>query len=172
MYFNQTWVIDARWELSFVDEVKGHISKSKDICGHVVRWKCKSGCIWKEEMWLEPELFSVCFIRGMVSFITSHVCSVFSTLAHKVNKVWKWHKIETFDLWPQLICANEGPSSLHWNLLLGSYLCHTWNTVPHFRPAVTSYVGIILHSTALAVGWYLSFVVWQRLASIYIFWIY
>ena len=43
----------------------------------------------------------------------------FSTLAHKVNEVWKWHKIEKFDLWPQFTsCANEGLSNLH--LLLSS----------------------------------------------------
>ena len=29
MDFNQSWVIDAKWEPSFVDEVKGHISRSK-----------------------------------------------------------------------------------------------------------------------------------------------
>ena len=31
MDFNQSWVIDATWEPSFVDEVKGHISRSKVI---------------------------------------------------------------------------------------------------------------------------------------------
>ena len=34
---NQSWVIDATWELSFVDKVKGHISRSKVIRGQVVR---------------------------------------------------------------------------------------------------------------------------------------
>ena len=37
MDFNQSWVIDATWEPSFVDDVKGHISRSKVICGQVVR---------------------------------------------------------------------------------------------------------------------------------------
>ena len=37
MDFNQSWVIDATWEPSFVDVVKGHISRSKDIWGQVVR---------------------------------------------------------------------------------------------------------------------------------------
>ena len=31
MDFNQSWVIDATWEPSFVDVVKGHISRSKVI---------------------------------------------------------------------------------------------------------------------------------------------
>ena len=31
MDFNQSWVIDATWKPSFVDEVKGHISRSKVI---------------------------------------------------------------------------------------------------------------------------------------------
>ena len=31
MNFNQSWVIDATWEPSFVDEVKVHISRSKVI---------------------------------------------------------------------------------------------------------------------------------------------
>ena len=45
----------------------------------------------------------------------------FSTLAHKINKAWKWHKIEQFDLWPQFTSwANKGPSSLHLHLLLSS----------------------------------------------------
>ena len=51
----------------------------------------------------------------------SRVFCSFSTLAHKVNEVWKWHKIEKFDLWPQFTsCANEGPSSFHLHLLLSS----------------------------------------------------
>ena len=37
MDFNQSWVIDATWEPSFVDEVKGNISRSKVIWGQVVR---------------------------------------------------------------------------------------------------------------------------------------
>ena len=37
MDINQSWVIDAAWELLFVDEVKGHISRSKVIWGQVVR---------------------------------------------------------------------------------------------------------------------------------------
>ena len=36
MDFNQSWVIDATWEPSFVDEVKGHISRSKVIWGQFV----------------------------------------------------------------------------------------------------------------------------------------
>ena len=36
MDFNQSWVINATWEPSFVDEVKGHISRSKVIGGQVV----------------------------------------------------------------------------------------------------------------------------------------
>ena len=36
MDFNQSWVIDATWEPSFV-EVKGHISRSKVIWGQLVR---------------------------------------------------------------------------------------------------------------------------------------
>ena len=34
--FNQSWVIYATWEPSFVDEVKGHISRSKVFWGQVV----------------------------------------------------------------------------------------------------------------------------------------
>ena len=37
MDFNQSWVIDATWEPSFVDDVKGHISRSNVIWGQVVR---------------------------------------------------------------------------------------------------------------------------------------
>ena len=37
MDFNQSWVIDVTWEPWFVDEVKGHISRSKVIWGQVVR---------------------------------------------------------------------------------------------------------------------------------------
>ena len=37
MDFNQSWVIDATWEPSFVDEVKGHITRSKVILDQVVR---------------------------------------------------------------------------------------------------------------------------------------
>ena len=37
MDFYQSWAIDAIWEPSFVDEVKGHISRSKVIWGQVVR---------------------------------------------------------------------------------------------------------------------------------------
>ena len=37
MDFNQSWVIDATWEPSFVDKVKGYISRSKVIYGQVVR---------------------------------------------------------------------------------------------------------------------------------------
>ena len=37
MDFNQSWVKDVTWEHSFVDEVKGHISRSKVILGKVVR---------------------------------------------------------------------------------------------------------------------------------------
>ena len=37
MDFNQSWVIDATWEPSFVDEVKGHILRLKVIWGQVVR---------------------------------------------------------------------------------------------------------------------------------------
>ena len=39
MGFNQSWVIDATWEPSFVDEVKSRISRLKVIWGQVVRWK-------------------------------------------------------------------------------------------------------------------------------------
>ena len=41
MDFNQSGVIDATWktwEPAFVDEVKGHISRSKVIYGQVVRF--------------------------------------------------------------------------------------------------------------------------------------
>ena len=51
--------------------------------------------------------------------------SSFSTLAHKVNEAWKWHKIGKFDLWSQFtFCANEGPSSFHLHLPLSSYFIH------------------------------------------------
>ena len=57
MDFNQSWVIDATWELSFVDEVKGHIK----VKGHLrssckIGWKCESGLIWKVEVQLELNL--------------------------------------------------------------------------------------------------------------------
>ena len=42
MDFNQSWVIDATWEPSFVDEVKGYISRSKVIWGQVVRCENES----------------------------------------------------------------------------------------------------------------------------------
>ena len=38
MDFNQSWVIGAAWEPSFVAEVKGHMSRSKVIWGQVVKW--------------------------------------------------------------------------------------------------------------------------------------
>ena len=52
MDFNQSWVTDTTWEPSFVDEVKGHISRS----GCKIGWKCESGLIWKVEVGLEPNL--------------------------------------------------------------------------------------------------------------------
>ena len=48
MDFNQSWVIDATWEPSFVDEVKSHISRSKVIWD----WKYENGLIWKVEIQL------------------------------------------------------------------------------------------------------------------------
>ena len=59
MDFNQSWVIDATWEPSFVDEVRGHISWSKVIWGQVVRLveSVKVVSIWKVEVGLEPNLF-------------------------------------------------------------------------------------------------------------------
>ena len=52
MDFNQSWVIDATWKPSFVDEVRGHISRSKVIWGQYV--KCENGLIWKVEVWFDP----------------------------------------------------------------------------------------------------------------------
>ena len=37
MDFDQSWVIGATWEPSFVDEIKDHIPRSKVIRGQVVR---------------------------------------------------------------------------------------------------------------------------------------
>ena len=34
---NKSWVIDATWKLSYVDEVRGHLSRSNFIWGQVVR---------------------------------------------------------------------------------------------------------------------------------------
>ena len=48
MDFNQSWVIDATWEPSFVDKVKGHISRSKVMWGQKDRLK----------MWKWPHLKS------------------------------------------------------------------------------------------------------------------
>ena len=58
MDFNQSWVIDATWEPSFVDEVKFHIIKVK---GHLrsnckISWKCENGLIWKVEVQFKPNL--------------------------------------------------------------------------------------------------------------------
>ena len=69
MDFNQSWVIDATWEPSFVDEVKGHIK----VKGHLrsscmIGWKCENGLIWKVEVWFEPNLV---YWYNMWSFICS-----------------------------------------------------------------------------------------------------
>ena len=59
MDFNQSWVIDATREPSFVDEVKCHISRSKVIWVRwscKIGWKCEIGLIWKVEVRLEPNL--------------------------------------------------------------------------------------------------------------------
>ena len=67
------------------------------------------------------QTFFYLFYWSNGSCTTSRLFRSFSTLAHKVNEAWKWHKIEKFDLWPQFTsCANEGPSSLHLHLLLSS----------------------------------------------------
>ena len=58
MDFNESWVIDATWEPSFVDEVKGHISRSKVIWGQVVRLaeNVKMASSEKLEVRFEPNL--------------------------------------------------------------------------------------------------------------------
>ena len=38
MDFNQSWVIDAIWEPSFVDAVKGHISRSMSPEVKLIDW--------------------------------------------------------------------------------------------------------------------------------------
>ena len=60
----------------------------------------------------------VCFVLFCFFVVVLFCFFSFSTLAHKVNEPWKWHKIENFDPWSQFTsCTNEGPSSLHWHLI-------------------------------------------------------
>ena len=63
MDFNQSWLVDATWEPSFVDEVKGHLRSSCKI-----GWKCENGLIWKVEVRFEPNLV---YWYNMETFICS-----------------------------------------------------------------------------------------------------
>ena len=66
----------------------------------------------------DPKFFLFVLLELWLVYHFPRFCS-FSTLAHKVNEAWKWHKTEKIDLWPQFTsCANEGPSSLHLHLFL------------------------------------------------------
>ena len=57
----------------------------------------------------DPKFFL--FFSLELWFVTTyHVFCSFSTLVHKVNEAWKWHKIKNLDLWPQFTsCVNEWP---------------------------------------------------------------
>ena len=117
-----TWV--SCWRRRAVNTLKVHIVLHEPLsgllcmCNGIKKMFRKLLKILNQQ---DPNFFSVCFIRAMVCVpLPTFFCS-FSTLAHKVNEAWKWHKIEKFDLWPQFTsCANEGPSSFHLHLLLSS----------------------------------------------------
>ena len=79
MDFNQCWVIDATWEPSFVDVVKGHIKVKgylRSSCK--IGWKCENGLIWKVEVQFEPSLI---YWYNMWTFI----CSFSQSLCTKVK---------------------------------------------------------------------------------------
>ena len=137
--YNQTWIIDALWEPSRYDALRGHMTRSKVIGGQIVIVMVALFQIapaWTGSLRLQPNLNHRCTMGTFTLWRTSrshdkvNLCHFRSTLNTKISTVkpvYSDHPRETksvafIDRWLLYIQVLKQIMCLHGNQFSGHYI--------------------------------------------------